>query len=260
MLACWFNKTLAVNMARSSWHAKLFSLLLLSQRASAYVPHHICSHRRFVRIGATSNPSNAVRLKHVIATSATVVSASPLEVLAEETKNYEILSNNLPNDISAVNSLLSNLPDLLDNTNPFMNDPVTYLGGLSISELAGNLAFICVAAAYLNTEILVLRLLAMGGIGLSIVFQYYRDIPLWIPIRWNVLLLCINAAMATTLILERRRAEQMSPELARLYQLGHFENRGFSRVEFCKLFDVGTKVKLKSGDTIARDGVENVKL
>ena len=134
------------------------------------------------------------------------------------------------------------------------------MGGMSLSELAGNVSFICAMAAFLNTDILVLRSLVMGGIGLSIIFQYYRTFPLWIPIRWNVALLGINAIMATKLLWERHRANQMSSELEALYRDAHFEKRGFSRVEFCKLFDLGNKVQLKAGDTVARDGMENTKL
>jgi hypothetical protein len=140
-----------------------------------------------------------------------------------------------------------------------MNDKRKYLR-MSVSELVGNVSFVCATVAYMNTDILELRCLVMGGISLSIIFQYYRAVPMWIPIRWNFLLLGINAAMVTSLVLERRKANRMPKELEELYMNAHFENRGFSRVEFCGMFELGKKTRLKAGDVIARDGQENTKL
>jgi hypothetical protein len=140
-----------------------------------------------------------------------------------------------------------------------MNDKRKYLR-MSVSELVGNVSFVCATAAYMNTDILELRCLVMGGISLSIIFQYYRAVPMWIPIRWNFLLLGINAAMVTSLVLERRKANRMPKELEELYMNAHFENRGFSRVESCGMFELGKKTRLKAGDVIARDGQENTKL
>jgi hypothetical protein len=74
------------------------------------------------------------------------------------------------------------------------------------------------------------------------------------------LLLAINAAMVTSLVLERRKANRMPKELEELYKNAHFENRSFSRVEFCGMFELGKKTRLKAGDVIARNGQENTKL
>jgi hypothetical protein len=52
----------------------------------------------------------------------------------------------------------------------------------SFSDIAGNLSFICVTLAYINTDIFWLRGLVMGSISLSILFQFYRLQPLWISI------------------------------------------------------------------------------
>lgn len=134
------------------------------------------------------------------------------------------------------------------------------LGGHSISELAGNLSFVGVCVAYLNTDILMLRVLSLGSIALSIVFQYYRAIPLWIPIRWNVLLLGINTVMTLNLVFERNRADNMGKELEKIYGEGLFQARGFSKVEFLRLFEKAQVVTLKPGEKLAEDGKENRKL
>ena len=89
------------------------------------------------------------------------------------------------------------------------------------------------------------------------VFQYYRAVPLWIPLKWNALLLIINGTMATALYLERRRADEMGPDLERLYEQGWFRKRGFSRVEFCRLLSQSRPRQLREGDVIAREGKPN---
>ena len=91
---------------------------------------------------------------------------------------------------------------------------------LSISEMAGHGSFFFLALSYLENDFLNLRLYALSGkipsaifiqtlchnckfvprtftgISLSIIFQYYRERPLWIPIKWNALFLLINTVMA----------------------------------------------------------------
>ena len=69
-----------------------------------------------------------------------------------------------------------------------------------LSNVAGHGAFVFLAVSYLDSDFLQLRLYAMSGISLSIIFQYYRDKPVWIPIRWNVLFLLINVAMIALLL------------------------------------------------------------
>lgn len=50
---------------------------------------------------------------------------------------------------------------------------------------------------------------AASGIGLSILFQFYRAQPLWIPISWNGLFLAINASMIALLVRERSEAANL---------------------------------------------------
>jgi hypothetical protein len=53
----------------------------------------------------------------------------------------------------------------------------------TISNLAGHGSFLFLALGYLESGLLNLRLFAFSGICLSVIFQYYREKPLWIPIR-----------------------------------------------------------------------------
>jgi hypothetical protein len=140
-----------------------------------------------------------------------------------------------------------------------MTDQRNFLG-MSFSELAVNVGFLCATAAYLSTDVLMLRGLAMSGMTLGIISQYYRTTPLWSPVRWNFWLLAINGVMVSKLLLDRHRANSMPHELEELFREAHFEKRGVSRVEFCKLFRMGKEVRYKTGDVLARHGQKNFKL
>lgn len=104
------------------------------------------------------------------------------------------------------------------------------------------------------SDILALRVTSICATLLSLCFQYYRATPLWIPIRWNTVLLSINTVMVTMLYLERRRANHMSPELEVLYKEGKFERRGFSRVEFLRLQKLAETVTLPAGHVLVKQG------
>jgi hypothetical protein len=112
----------------------------------------------------------------------------------------------------------------------------------SIAELCGHAASVLTISAYISTDILILRSLAISSGILATTFQYYRPVPLWVPIRWNVLLLAINGYMVTELLIERHRAENMPPDMKRLYDSGGFDERGFSKVQFMKFFEHGVSV------------------
>lgn len=140
------------------------------------------------------------------------------------------------------------------NEFPLLNKPRKMLFGMSLSEACGNISSILTLMAYLMTDMMELRITAICATLLSITFQYYRTTPLWIPIRWNVVLLILNATMVTTLYLERRRAQQMSPPLETLYDKGSFGTRGFSKVEFLRLHDLATPVTLPPGHVLVRQG------
>ena len=125
---------------------------------------------------------------------------------------------------------------------------------MSVSELAGNTSSLLATLAYLMTDILGLRCLAIASQALAICFQYFRPVSLWIPIRWNILLLGINTTMATRLIWERRRAERMSPAQEMIFKAGMFEKRGFNRVEFLRLMELATNVSFEAGHVVAKEG------
>jgi len=99
-------------------------------------------------------------------------------------------------------------------TRPRLLD-MTFPGGARItlpftfSNLAGHGSFVFLMASYLETDFLNLRLYALSGITLSLVFQYFREKPLLIPVRWNSLFWLINAVMIFFLVKENSEAEDL---------------------------------------------------
>ena len=94
------------------------------------------------------------------------------------------------------------------------------------SNLAGHSSFLLLALSYLEKDFLQLRVFAASGMSLSIIFQYYREKPLWIPIRWNLLFILINASMIALLLKETADADSnMSRDEKELYT-AFFERRG----------------------------------
>ena len=88
---------------------------------------------------------------------------------------------------------------------------------MSYSDICGHLSFMCLAASYLATDITYLRMSAVTGITLSIVFQYYREAPLWIPIRWNFIFLLTNIVLLIALFKEANDADNLPEEQKQLY-------------------------------------------
>lgn len=52
----------------------------------------------------------------------------------------------------------------------------------------------------------------MSSIALGMMFQYYRQQPLWISIGWNGLLMLINLSMIGLLLKERRDADKLKED------------------------------------------------
>ena len=116
----------------------------------------------------------------------------------------------------------------------------------SLSNMCGHLSFVLLGTSYITSDIFHLRVLAMSGISLSILFQYYRPIPLFIPIRWNALFLLTNAGMIAALLSERNEANKMSDEERELYDR-EFKQMGFTSVEYYRLIRAGSRRQVKRG-------------
>ena len=124
------------------------------------------------------------------------------------------------------------------------------------SNIAGHGSFLFLALSYLESDFLSLRLYAFSGISLSIIFQYYREKPLWIPIRWNSLFLLINAIMIMILLKEEDDARNIPDEQKLLYHQV-FEKRGMKPVDYLHLISVAKRLEVKRGEAIIHCGKKN---
>ena len=70
---------------------------------------------------------------------------------------------------------------------------------LSISDLFGHAAFALAGTAFLDPDILNLRLLSVASGGATLVFTFFHPVgrPLWLPFGWNCLFMLINSATST---------------------------------------------------------------
>eukprot|EP00981_Chlorochromonas_danica_P008054 scaffold1946_cov188-Ochromonas_danica.AAC.17 len=104
-----------------------------------------------------------------------------------------------------------------------------------------------------------LRLYAMSGITLSILFQYYREVPLWIPIRWNSLFLIINAVMIAFLLRDDLAAKNLGEEEQRLYE-EVFELKGMTRTDFLKLISKATRIQVPRNEKLVDETKVNTRV
>jgi len=126
-----------------------------------------------------------------------------------------------------------------NKTRPLFEDT-----SVSVSVVAGHTAFILMLLAYVRRDILELRMLAISSISFTMIYQYFRPRPLFIPLAWNSIFLSLNITMATFLYKEYYDAHyRMSPQLQDIFQNGSFGVRGFDKVEFNRLFSESSKDK-----------------
>ncbi|CAM9181723.1 unnamed protein product, partial [Ectocarpus sp. 13 AM-2016] len=136
----------------------------------------------------------------------------------------------------------------------------THLCWMSLSEAAGHLSFVFLGIGFLETELLPLRVYAAAGVSASIVFQYYRPQPLWIPISWNFVFLAINVGMAGVLLKEERDATRQDQETAALYDKT-FRESGLTAVDFMKIRGISKDSRhTAAGDVLAEEDVTQKKL
>jgi CRP-like cAMP-binding protein len=129
---------------------------------------------------------------------------------------------------------------------------------LSLSDLAGHGSFVLLMCSYLVTDFFELRMFAASGVTLSILFQYYREKPLWIPIRWNSLFLAINLVMIALLMKEENDASNIPAEKKALYD--SFARKGMNPVDFMLLINAAKRLDVKKGDVVVAEHLKNTRV
>lgn len=244
-----------------------YQIMLISSRCQ--VTRLTIARSRLTLLHPSSFPiqnRNTAYTRYWFSTKEKVAKKDDSIVTATSAENEKKLSLLTPLSV-AVSSKLdkfvkSNMPLVLQKiicpNNAIMTKPV-FLNS-SIAMMFGHTAFLMTGMAYLTKDILQLRLLAMSGISMSMIFQYYRPEPLKMPLRWNGLFLVINCVMASLLWNDRYEAEGMSTEMLEIYRQGMFKERGFRKVDFYRLFGLAKKEVRKKGEYLKQAGEKNHQL
>ena len=95
--------------------------------------------------------------------------------------------------ICSVADLKLNELAFFKNTIPFLRcTSSSSRNGMTITELCGHSAFVLLGWSYVVDDPFLLRCLATASFSAQICFQFFREKPLWLPIRWNVLFVGVN--------------------------------------------------------------------
>ena len=130
---------------------------------------------------------------------------------------------------------------------------------LSYSEISGHTAFLFSLCMFLETDIFNLRLFAVGSIMSSVVFQYYREVPLLIPIRWNILFILINIGMIGLLLRDYHEAEYLPKEEKELY-LKYLAAEGMDKIDFMHLMARAERQVVAPGQYFVKQGEMNYRV
>ncbi len=137
--------------------------------------------------------------------------------------------------------------------------PCGYVLPTNVSSIMGHMSFIMLAFSFMESDVVLLRSYAIGAISASILFQYYRAQPLWLPISWNVIFLLINGAMITALIRERQEASHLEPAEAEVYS-EVYDKVGTDPVKFLRVIRRAERHKISKGTIMAKAGNPQKKL
>ena len=128
-------------------------------------------------------------------------------------------------------------------------------GGFTAAEAAGHVSFVLLGVSYLTSDLLTLRALAVGGLSAAVVFQYFRDVPLWLPIRWNALFVAINVFWVAKLYYDETAARRWSSGEERALYAKHFAHMPMH--EFKTLMRHGEWREVERGFEFTREGRAN---
>jgi CRP-like cAMP-binding protein len=131
---------------------------------------------------------------------------------------------------------------------PILGVPVK----LSLMEVFGHLSFALLGVAYVTGDVVTLRCIAMGGMGAAVIFQYFRPVPLWLPLRWNLVFVGINAVWVAKLWWEERLARLEITEEERELQHRHFSQ--MPERDYWHLLHCGEWVDVPAGEALTREG------
>ena len=125
----------------------------------------------------------------------------------------------------------------------------------SLSNVAGHVSFLLLGYSYLTSDLLTLRALAVGGLSAAVVFQYFREVPLWLPIRWNALFVAINVFWVAKLYYDEYNAEHWCTTEERSLYDRHFSHMALN--SFRTLLKHGKWRDIERGFEFTKEGKMN---
>lgn len=123
----------------------------------------------------------------------------------------------------------------------------------TLAELTCHAAFVLLGISYMASSVMVLRVMAVFGLGLTVAFQFFRPQPLWLPIRWNLVFIAINIVMITLLLLQEGRGHLLDEEEEGVYRQV-FQVTGIGRADFVRILKKGVWRSLPAGSTLIEQG------
>ena len=153
----------------------------------------------------------------------------------------------------------------LDSLNQYLNRPRTLPiprwvspqhATLSLSECFGHGSFILVAISYAVDDYVQLRLLAIAGSSAMLVFAYFHPHGrvLWLPFKWNVLFIALNAYRVIKVHLDRFFASQLSPLMIHMHD-HHFYVMDMA--DFARLVRLGDIEHYRNDELIVQQNQDN---
>ena len=122
---------------------------------------------------------------------------------------------------------------------------------MSLTELAGHLAYALIACSFLVRDLFWLRLISIVGSMAAIFFNYFAPSePLWLVIYWNLAFATLNVVQVVRMMHERSQV-RFSDEERDLYGTLF---QGFSPVEFMKLMRIAKWQSLPSEAQLTIEG------
>ena len=120
---------------------------------------------------------------------------------------------------------------------------------MDIATLVGHLAFGLIAFSYLVKDIMHLRILSIVASSFGMYFNYTVPAePMWLPIGWNALFVCVNIYHISVLLYEKRPV-QMDDKNTELYQTLFKE---LTPVEYLKISKAACWKTYQPNDVVIR--------
>mgnify|MGYP002883295872 CR=1 FL=1 len=128
----------------------------------------------------------------------------------------------------------------------------------SVSSLCGHAAFVLAGTAFLEPDILNLRVLSVASGAATCIFSFYHPVgqPLWLPFGWNLVFIAINASRIRQILTERYEADNLPAVAVQLWRAA-LAPHGVTSVEFSRLLNAATVTTLRKDTEIQKEGAES---